>query len=128
MLNWSEYCEEVPIKVPHKVPYEECYDVPKKHCTQIPIHHPHKKCKKHPKKKCFDEPYHVPYKVINPSIICSLWKYLIDYVFKFSFVLNNFYKFFWIIWRKRSSGFLRIFTVAFFLTPAGGSNPAGLIF
>ena len=29
--------------------------------------------------------------------------------------------------RKRSSGFLRIFTVAFlpFLTPAGGSNPAG---
>ena len=34
-----------------------------------------------------------------------------------------------IIWRKRSSGFLRIlfFTVAFFLflTPAGGSNPAG---
>ena len=34
----------------------------------------------------------------------------------------------WIIWRKRSSGFLRIFTEAFFLflTPAGGSNSAGL--
>ncbi len=32
--------------------------------------------------------------------------------------------------RKKSSGFLRIFTVAFliFLAPAGGSNPVGLIF
>ncbi len=37
---------------------------------------------------------------------------------------------FWIKGRIRSGGLLRIFTEAFllFLAPAGGSNPAGLIF
>ena len=46
------------------------------------------------------------------------------------FVKLNCLIFFRIIWRKRSSGFLRIFTVVFFLflTPAGGSNPAGANF
>ena len=58
------------------------------------------------------------------SVAICIWRERILKNIKWTFV---WYKNIGIKGRKRSSGFLRIFTVAFlfYLTPAEGSNPAG---
>ena len=46
------YCGQVPVKVPIKVPLEECHDIPRTYCKKIPFQVPHEKCKPIPEKNC----------------------------------------------------------------------------